>query len=129
LKQDAIPTLVGVPNLPNCWKCQDPNYQGLVKLLIPTNMHVQVDWFKFFFEFVIASLPLLSLVICASQIYILYLLSVNINYHTYFSESYLKNVGYCDQLWRQCQIGGSCTLQDDNHDERFVHCISPSITL
>ena len=29
----------------NCWKCQDTNNQGLVKLLIPTNMHVQEHWF------------------------------------------------------------------------------------
>jgi len=53
---------------------------------------------KNIFEFVIASSPLLSLVICTSHIYNLYLLSVNINYHTYFSESYLKNVGYYEQL-------------------------------
>jgi len=32
-------------------------------------------------------------------------------------------------ITKQWQIGGSCTLEDDNQDERFVHCISPSITL
>jgi len=53
---------------------------------------------KNIFEFVIASSPLLSLVICTGHIYIFYLLSVNINYHTYFSESYMKSVGYHEQL-------------------------------
>ena len=54
-------------------------------------------------------------------------MSVNVNDHTF--QSLLKSVGYYEQLWTQCQIGGSCTLQDDNQDERFVHCISPSVTL
>jgi len=53
---------------------------------------------KNIFKFVITSLPLLSLVICTSHIYIFYLLSVNINYHTYFLESYLKSEGYYEQL-------------------------------